>query len=304
MQNGGSSIEDAPLPIDPDSENDDCRPTQERRVSFYSVEIVGRLWPPPAWRPRSSASRSRKTRPHLPITISTILVQASDPVLLSSAATMPPTAPAPMMTTSVFSVAMAHARDVLCGPRADACLLCMSAAVKNDWAPRKPTSFQPATSLLPPWVGEHAFRGVGAAGVEKRLCRRIGELARLGETELVRLGVCALRRQAIRQPHLRPHAGEKVRRHALAARRRDHMIDGSAAAERASASCPSRALVSSPAITSLARTVAAICSAAAPNGLPIRASMLEIAPREIVGPNRPSHSSVRRLKPRFWQPCR
>jgi hypothetical protein len=36
----------------------------------------------------------------------------------------------------------------------------------------------------------------------------------------------ALRRQAIRQPHLRPHAVEKVRRHALAARRRDHMIDG------------------------------------------------------------------------------
>jgi len=39
----------------------------------------------------------------------------------------------------------------------------------------------------------------------------------MGEAELVRLGVCALRRQAIRQPHLRPHAGEKVRRHALAA---------------------------------------------------------------------------------------
>ena len=43
----------------------------------------------------------------------------------------------------------------------------------------------------------------------------------MGEAEQVRLGVCALRRQAIRQPHLRPHAGEKVRRHALAARRRD-----------------------------------------------------------------------------------
>src|SRR5271157_6036944 len=54
----------------------------------------------------------------------------------------------------------------------------------------------------------------------------------MGEAELVRLGVCALRRQAIRQPHLRPHAGEKVRRHALAARRRDHMIDGGGAAER------------------------------------------------------------------------
>ena len=31
----------------------------------------------------------------------------------------------------------------------------------------------------------------------------------MGEAELVRLGVCALGRQAIRQPHLRPHAGEK-----------------------------------------------------------------------------------------------
>jgi hypothetical protein len=39
-------------------------------------------------------------------------------------------------------------------------------------------------------------------------------------------------RPAIRQPHLRPHAGEKVRRHALAARRRDHMIDGGGPAER------------------------------------------------------------------------
>src|SRR5450755_1820901 len=54
----------------------------------------------------------------------------------------------------------------------------------------------------------------------------------MGEAELVRLGVCALRRQTIRQPHLRPHAVEKVRRHALAARRRDHMIDGGGAAER------------------------------------------------------------------------
>src|SRR5260370_1126767 len=48
----------------------------------------------------------------------------------------------------------------------------------------------------------------------------------------------------------------------------------------------------------------AICSAAAPNGLPMRASMLEIAPWEIVRPNSPSHSSVRRLKPTIWQPCR
>jgi hypothetical protein len=46
-----------------------------------------------------------------------------------------------------------------------------------------------------------------------------------------------------------------------------------------------RALVSSLAITSLARTVTAICSAAEPNGSPIRASMLEIAPWEMVRPN-------------------
>src|ERR1700719_5314311 len=38
----------------------------------------------------------------------------------------------------------------------------------------------------------------------------------MGEAELVRLGVCALRRQAIRQPYLRPHDGDKVHRHALA----------------------------------------------------------------------------------------
>ena len=48
MQNGSSSIEDAPLPLDPDSENDDRRPTQERRVSLYSVEIVGSFGRPPA----------------------------------------------------------------------------------------------------------------------------------------------------------------------------------------------------------------------------------------------------------------
>jgi hypothetical protein len=55
-----------------------------------------------------------------------------------------------------------------------------------------------------------------------------------------------------------------------------------------------RALVSSLAITSLERTVAAICCAGAPNGWPARNSMLEIAPWESVRPNSPSHSSVRR----------
>jgi hypothetical protein len=54
----------------------------------------------------------------------------------------------------------------------------------------------------------------------------------LREAELVRLGVRALRRQAIRQPHLRPPAGETVRRYALAARPRNHMIGGGGAAER------------------------------------------------------------------------
>src|SRR5471032_3130544 len=59
-----------------------------------------------------------------------------------------------------------------------------------------------------------------------------------------------------------------------------------------------------PGIKAAVAYLAAICSAAAPNGLPIRASMLEIAPWEIVRPNRPSHNSVRRLKPTIWQPCR
>jgi Transposase domain (DUF772) len=94
----------------------------------------------------------------------------------------------------------------------------------------------------------------------------------MGEAELVRLGVCTAPGG---DPTATPSAArrEKVPRHALAARRRDHMIKGGGAAERP----PSRALVASLTIASRARTVAAICSAA-PNGLPIRASMLEIAP--------------------------
>src|ERR1700758_3528198 len=52
------------------------------------------------------------------------------------------------------------------------------------------------------------------------------------EAELVLLGVPQLRGQPVRQPHLGLHATEKVCRHALAARRCDHMIDSGGAAER------------------------------------------------------------------------
>jgi hypothetical protein len=65
-----------------------------------------------------------------------------------------------------------------------------------------------------------------------------------------------------------------------------------------------RALVSSLAITALARTSAAIRSAGSAIVLPTRASMLAMAPCEMVRPSRPWQTSVSRLKPIIWQPCR
>ena len=56
-----------------------------------------------------------------------------------------------------------------------------------------------------------------------------------------------------------------------------------------------RALVSSLAMTSLARTSAAIRSAGAAMASPTRASMLAMAPCEMVRPNRPWQTSVSRL---------
>ncbi len=79
------------------------------------------------------------------------------PALPSSAARIPPAAPAPTMTTSVFSVAMAQPfREGACAcrpintPPANASLLARSSAVNTGCAPGKPTRRQPAKSLFPP----------------------------------------------------------------------------------------------------------------------------------------------------------
>ena len=69
----------------------------------------------------------------------------------------PPAAPTPMMTTSVFSVAMAHPLRIgacacrpMMGARVNASLLCISSGENSGCAPGKPTRRQPAKSLLPP----------------------------------------------------------------------------------------------------------------------------------------------------------
>src|SRR5690348_12917298 len=114
------------------------------------------------------------------------------PALPSSAARMPPAAPTPTMTTSVFSVAMVSSPSA-CGLRLqpdDGQARERLAALHvfgGEFQLRAREAYQlPAGELLVAAVdrvGEHAFHRVRAQRVEKGDGRRPGELARLALLE-------------------------------------------------------------------------------------------------------------------------
>src|SRR4051794_32263000 len=114
------------------------------------------------------------------------------PALPSSAARMPPAAPAPTMTTSVFSVAMTLAlphrglrlqTDHRRSPISLAALHVGGGKLRLRARKAHEAPTREVLVAAIDWVGEHALDGVDAHSVEESLCRRPGEIAGLAGVE-------------------------------------------------------------------------------------------------------------------------
>src|SRR5262245_47577287 len=115
------------------------------------------------------------------------------PALPSSAARMPPAAPTPTMTTSVFSVAMSRPPHRWFGLRLQAgdgrageWILALHIGGREQRLRAGEADQDPAGEVLVAaidGVGEHPFHRVSAHGVEERLRARPGERRRLALLE-------------------------------------------------------------------------------------------------------------------------